>query len=414
MRKEDIRIDWQARLLLVILGVILFTPSAIIAWRNPTLLAIQHQRPVADRPMLEAVFSDPKPFFEDLDRWHKDYVGFGIRAGRLYRGAIFHFIGDSGAVNIERGPNDMIFLASHRADRSQSSIANSCPVRADWNDISAMIRKDWASILSVFREHGLEPVLLIYPSKKILYPEALPNTIAPVLRRRCQEMRDPGNPIVALASAFPQTVVDAYDDLSTHKNRPHFYPPENFHADGESAIRAAHAAMAIWDWPIEDIEDIAFRAHRTSSDLSYQLGFRLSAYTNEPIGETKPSIVPDQAALNDVRRELDAPVYAMNHVRPDAIINEDVLIIANSFGVRTAPYIARYASSVRIIQTNQLRRVEQLSRFFERAVFLDPPDRILFVLHDESVFEDRLAKYVAGLNAIERDSDIDDHPVDWE
>lgn len=400
MASADIDIRAAARALMMVLAVLLATPTLLIATRDDAQVRFAHRRDLSPPPPVHALAHQPVVFFESAADWHRDRIFFGVHAGRLYRWLLYHWLSDGAAVNVDRGKNNMVFLTAHGGRSGFGSFDKSCPAVSRWPDLSAEIRADWGKLLDSFRAQNQSAVLLIIPSKKVLYPEQFSARVPTHLKLRCQRMRQAGNPISGLADAFPDSVIDVYPALLPYKDRPHFYPPENFHSDGESSARAVDEVVRHWfGAAIVPASGQAYRHIDASADMSGVLGFGRQIVLRTPI-DFDPSVPQlDSAFAARVEQRLGVEVYATRHNHPGAERDQRLLLIANSFGARTAPYFARYFAAVDLIQTNRLRTPSDHARLFNQFAFSGDYDRIVFVLHEESVFERRLGKYGAAFEA---------------
>ncbi|MFN3212310.1 MAG: hypothetical protein ACE37M_04335 [Henriciella sp.] len=376
----------------------LLIPSALILRSNEENLATYHGRALAPAPGISGLAEEPKEYFTALQAWHVDRIGFGVRAGRLYRRVSYAVFADSPVKNIERGADDFVFLVSHGQGARMSSVADSCPDKADWPDISNQMVADWQAIQAAFKTRGITPHLLIIPSKKTFYAERLPRSVPRALRSRCLNMRDPGHPIEHLARVQDGSVIDAYPALDPVKNRPHFYPPENFHSDGESAMRAVTAALMKMGYAVPKAGAFPqFETVPSHADLAGVLGFQRQIGLNEPIGFDKKALEQDATYPEFIAAAFGPGVYARRYKNADAPFKRSVLLISNSFGIRIAPYFSSAFETVDQISTNKLNSVDARVGLFEEIVFRGTHDEIVFIFHDESLFKGRLGKYAEAL-----------------
>jgi hypothetical protein len=294
-----------------------------------------------------------------------------------------------------------VFLVSHGHGERMSSVADSCPSQADWPEISQQIVQDWRSILEAFQARGIDPHLLIIPSKKTLYAEHLPKSVPRALRSRCLRMRDRGNPIAHLALVHAQSVIDAYPVLLPFRNRPHFYPPENFHADGESAMRTVSAAILDMGYPEPPRGDRdQFQPVPAVDDLGGVRGFPLQIRLSEPVDFDKTKLAQNADFRAFIAAKFGTGVYARRYQNADAPHKRSVLLISNSFGNRVAPYFASAYETVDLINTNQLKSIEAHMQLFEEVVFLKSHEEVVFILQDEALFNERLKRYSEALTRL--------------
>ena len=132
MIERIVRVGFAARCLLIFFGLGLLSPTAVIALRAPGQLVTQHNKQIAAWPQNRLLLDNPQAYFEQVEAWHGDHIGLGVRAGKLYRQVSYYVLGDGAVINVDRGSGNMVFLSSHRPDRSFRSIEHSCPKREDW------------------------------------------------------------------------------------------------------------------------------------------------------------------------------------------------------------------------------------------------------------------------------------------
>ena len=396
--ETDIKIQPIAGLLILALLLCLSIPTLRIPMEDDANKATYQRRALTPFPARTEFRLEPEVYFQTLQKWYEDRVGFSIRSSWIRRQVSFHLFRDSPAPNILIGKSGMLFLSAHSPVSDLRSIEESCPPMEDWPTLFQKTQTDWRAIQRGFRANGLDPYLLVFPSKKALYPEHLPGRVPEDLQERCQKLRSGDSPVSRLARAYPNHVIDAYPVLEPHKNKPHFYPPENFHADGEAAIRAVEALifrMLGEGGSPQEIEP--YVAMESRSDLSHLLGFSLANESRQISGFDPAELQPAPHYENKVRRLLGVPVWARRYQNLAARRDEKVMLITNSFGIRAAPYFARQFSRVDAVSTNRLIGAEQHEMFFEQLVFEGGYDHVVFILHDESVFKHRLGKFASGL-----------------
>ena len=395
---SDIKVRSGAGFMIIALVLCLLIPSARIPLGGHAYKAAYHGRSLASFPQSSGLILKPEAYFRDFQNWYDDRVGFALLAGWARRRVSYYVFKDSPAPNIVLGKSGMIFLSAHSPVSDLSAIEHSCPPAKEWPVIYDQVEADWRRIEQRFRREGLTPHLLIFPSKKALYAEQLPDKVPASLRQRCRDIRHHEAPIIRLSEAFPGSVLDAYPVLQPHKNTRLFYPAENFHADGEAAIRSVDAVVRQMRNEGDGSSPLQqYRIEKSKSDLSHVMGFSLPNFIRQ-LPEFGPSSLQIETAFErSAQSLLGEPVWSRRYRNPDAMHDEKVMLITNSFGVRAAPYFARHFSQVDIVSTNRIRGPARHQLFYETLVFNGGYNHIVFVLHDESVFKHRLAKLAAGL-----------------
>ncbi|MEL6691649.1 MAG: hypothetical protein AAFQ12_01255 [Pseudomonadota bacterium] len=396
--QSETEIQPIAGLLILVLIVCLLIPTGRIPMGDDANRAVYHRRSLASFPNPTELRAEPEVYFRALQKWYADRVGFSIRSSLIRRSVSFHLFKDSPVPNVQIGKTGMLFLTAHGPVSDRLSIEHSCPATDRWPSLYEKTQADWRRIQTQFRAKELDPYLLIFPSKKVLYPDYLPRSVPIGLRERCEKTAGRDAPIAHLARAFPNHVLDAYPVLYPHKDKPHFYPPENFHADGEAAARGVEAMISLVTadgTPYETTEHFSVR--ESKSDLSYLLGFSLANQIRQIVRFDPAELNTIAAYEAAVQKILGEPVWAKRYQNEAALRDKKVMLITNSFGIRAAPYFARHFKHVDAVSTNRLTEPEQHDVFFRQLVFDAGYDHVVFILHDESVFKRRLGKFVSGL-----------------
>lgn len=401
MAAEKIRFEFGAMLATVLIALPLLIPTAMVAFNDEKVLMQRQKRALAELPDEGLFVQDPGAYFNKLKNWYSDRVGFGTDAALIYRKFSYFVLNDPAAPNVARGSAGMVFLTAHSGDGGLSSIEMSCPEHERWPEIAATAIDNWNTINTRFNAAGIEPKLLVFPSKKFLYPEHFPPQIPKVLRQRCMQMQTAGNPIDELSLTYPETVNSALPVLIAHKDNPHFYPPENFHADGEAAERAVDGFIDFLGYSdaIKALQGSGFSPGAGDADMYAIYGFKRRVMMGRSEQFPNPGkIVRDRSFARTIEDRTGKASLVLRFSNPEAPIEENVLLIANSYGLRAAPYFSKYFNDVVLVETNGFNAVEQNENFFRDYVFESNFDHTVFILHDENVFSGRLTRYAKALS----------------
>lgn len=394
MIKPNTTITPLSKVIVLLVGLVLLIPSIMALTSDEKELSIKHSRALEEFPSYSMLQDAPVSFFDDFRSWYADRVGFGTDASMVYRKLSYYAFRDSGAPNALVGKNSSVFLTAHNAQDASDlgSIKESCPAEVAWPKKQQRMISDWKTIREKFAAADKDVTILIYPSKKTLYPELLPRQIPADIIDRCMAFREKYNPLKVFQEEFPESVFDAYDGLHEHKNTPRFYPLQNFHPDGEAVVRAVDDFVAFlgYDAEVETLRSREFSQTTTNADMVNIFGFRRRVDINVPVDFAAKAVKQDPDFRAQFVKKAGTTSAIRRFLNEDAPIKKRVLLITNSFGNRPAPYFSKYFSDVEFIQTNGFNNRQKNKRFFENYALPSQHDHVVFILQDQAVMGQRL------------------------
>ncbi|MEM1036709.1 MAG: hypothetical protein AAGI14_08115 [Pseudomonadota bacterium] len=404
MSKPNTTITPLSQAIVLLVGLLLLIPSVMALTSDEKELSIKHSRALEEFPSYSMLQGEPVSFFDDFRSWYADRVGFGTDASMVYRKLSYYAFRDSGAPNALVGKNSSVFLTAHNASDASDfgSIKASCPAQSTWPKRQKRMISDWQTIQDKFNAAGIKVSLLIYPSKKTLYPELLPYQIPSDLLERCATFRDSYNPLKVLQEEFPDSVFDAYKTLAEHKATPNFYPLQNFHPDGESVVRGVDAFVSFvgYEAEIDKLRSQEFVPKTTNADMVSVMGFDRRVAVNTPADFDAAAVREDDGFRERFLEKADDTSAVKRFVNENAPIQKRVLLITNSFGNRPAPYFSKYFSDVEFIQTNRYRSEQKNRDFFENYALVSGHDHAFFILEDQAVMGYRLHLFKKSITPV--------------
>lgn len=382
-----------AKILILIASLLVFSPTIGVFLATEELEG-RHGRELNPPPTTETLRNDPKSAIQAGKLWFQDRVGFGILAGDLYRWVKYFVLGDSPVPNVGRN-GDYFFMLSkdprigpNEPGRFQY-VCDSCPPTEEWPGILQRQSAAWGKIRSTLTSAGYKPGLLIIPTKKLVYPEKLPRSIPEHLRLACKAMMDPLAP-ASISAAENSDVVFALDEFIERKDEPHFYPPENYHCNGGSSLRAAalyfqQTRKSSPEFPEIQIQD-------WNADIGRVLGMQRvikMQRANYATFNVKRSAALRKLVSTEVPRARNYQVF----LREESRNNQTGLVLSNSFGLTLGEPLAMGFRKTFQINTNFFQK-EDLGNVFNELLQAQPCDEIIFVIHEQA-FHGHWLRHVA-------------------
>ena len=404
MSKPNTTITPLSQAIVLLVGLLLLIPSVMALTSDEKELSIKHSRALEEFPSYSMLQDAPVSFFDDFRSWYADRVGFGTDASLVYRKLSYYAFRDSGAPNALVGKNSSVFLTAHNAQDASDlgSIKASCPAKSTWPKRQKRMISDWQTIKNKFNAAGIKVSLLVFPSKKTLYPELLPYQIPSDLVERCATFRESYNPLKVLQEEFPDSVFDAYETLAENKDTPNFYPLENFHPEGESVVRAVDDFISFVGYKseYESLRSTEFVPSTATADMAKIFGFIRIVDVNVPVNFDLGTIPEDPDFKKRFLEKAGETSVIRRYVNEDAPIQKRVLLITNSFGTRPAPFFSKYFSDVEFIQTNRYRSEQKNRDFFESYALVSGHDHAFFILEDQAVMGYRLHLFKKSITPV--------------
>ncbi|RSZ55961.1 hypothetical protein HF313_28515 [Massilia atriviolacea] len=361
----------------------------------PALLSLQRAIGNAPDPNLAPLPPRPQSLADwtaapsKLSAWVDDHFGGRrnfIRVGTFVR---FHLFKEFPTIQMAAGQHGRYFLAAHGTNVARyQAITTVCGKGvANATTIPYLNR-----MFGAFHAAGLQPKLLVVPSAPAVHPEDVP----PALVAECSSERTAVTTVLAapeLAREASANMFYPLKEMREIKKSATLFPDTWFHWTGAGLDQVARLSLTrFWQRPLDQGPALATRRHVAGSDVSHLFdGITLSSEIVEPDleasgikgcfgGECFPEVAAARI-LQDVSR-FDNPRAPARRL----------LIVSDSFGVKIAPWYARYYRQVEHMATN---RVDQLSapQMAELKTFLyrDPAQTdILILYHDGGAMYDTL------------------------
>ncbi len=380
MKIERVRFEPLSFVAIVALGV-LFAIPLLGLFQDEEDLARRQNRALNEAPEWSTLVSEPSRFFAEGRAWLSDRALFSVDASVNYRKFKYYALGDSPAANVAREGDLVLPIATDAANIDYVSVTGSCPTENDWDQMTQSLTNGWAEINRAAELAGLSTFGVIVPSKPVLYADRLPRSIPSEIRAQCVYTAENQSPAVRIASSFPDTLTYPLAEFMAERDVDHFYPLENFHADGMAASRAAQSLIYLSS--LEPFREPDFTVREGNADMEPALGFA------RRVNFQRPDYVSAADRSNTLDREVQqgaglranqiSAFYNANAADPRRVV-----IIANSFGARIAPDIASHYAETVQINTNGMNR-QTLVRMF-RYLMSGDFDQILFVMHEPGYY----------------------------
>ncbi|NHZ89365.1 hypothetical protein F2P45_10110 [Massilia sp. CCM 8733] len=361
----------------------------------PALLSLQRALSKPADPNLAQLPARPVSFADwtaappILDAWMADHFGgrrVFIRLGTIVR---FHLFHEFSTNQMAVGQHGRYILASHSAKGAPyQAIHTVCGKGVANASTVPYLNK----MFGAFHAAGLQPKLLVVPSAPAVHPEDMP----PQLVAECAGERTAVTGVLAAPELLPaasSNIMYPLKEMREIKKSATLFPLTWFHWTGAGLDDVARLTLTrFWQRPLEQGPPLATRSRRANSDVSHLFaGVSLKSQIVEPdldasgvkacIGRDCYPEVAAARILQDVSR-FDNPRAPARRL----------LIISDSFGIKIAPWYARYYRQVEHMATN---RVDQLSpqqmAELKTYLFREPAGTdILFLYHDGGAMYDTL------------------------
>lgn len=361
----------------------------------PAVLSVQRAMSNAADPNLSQLPARPATLADwtaapaRLTTWVDDHFGGRknfIRLGTFVR---FHLFHEFPTIQMTAGQHGRYFLAAHGT--------NVAPYQA----ITTVCGKGVANATTIpylnrmfgaFHAAGLQPKLLVVPSAPAVHPEDVPRALV----AECSSEHTAVTTVMASPELRAEASANMFyplREMRQIKKTAILFPDTWFHWTGAGLDQVARLSLThFWQRPLDQGPALKTRSHLAGSDVSHLFeGISLKSQIVEPDLDAShvkgcfgPDCFPDVAAariLQDVSR-FDNPAAPARRL----------LIVSDSFGVKIAPWYARYYRQVEHMATN---RVDQLTppQRDELKTFLyrDPGNTdILILYHDGGAMYDTL------------------------
>lgn len=355
-------------------------------------------RPLTPLPRAGAVLSDPFGAARQLTEYAADRSLGLLGSARGLAAFRYEVLGDAGAANTVRNGN-LVFVADHDlfGARQNRAIRQSCTDPGEGGLGARMIARG-ARLAEAAGAPARKVGILIVPSKPVLYADRLPAAVPAALRARCARARvETGWAEAWRAEAAARGHVMAYPlaAFEAARDRPHFYPPENFHTEGAAAHLAAWSMLDRL-YPGEfPPGSVPFETVRGVADMrSVYLYDRAIALREPQYGARTPRRDPATEARLRERYPNIRTFFAWRN--RGAGTGRRALVIGNSFSQHVTPDLAVGFDETVLVFTNRLTP-KGAAGIFRWLIPQWNPDAVIFVHHEAAHKGTGLSRLMAGL-----------------
>jgi hypothetical protein len=240
---------------------------------------------------------------------------------------------------------------------------------------------------AAYARRGYELAIGLAPTKPVVYPERLGPRVPRELREACLAYRD-SDPLLAWLDRESRRsglapVHYPLSDYLAQRNRPLFYPRNNFHWNGASSHLFARSLLERLGFTLDPAYGADPEQVTVTGDMRV-LGFRREIqaweYPDDHFGVSRQSGGAVDRLSAYYQRANDFSVFTTQ--RP--MSEERVLILSNSFGRRAARDLAPGFSTLFHVNITFLQDHEY-PRFFTEFIDSLDVDRVIFIVHDQAM-----------------------------
>jgi hypothetical protein len=382
-RHEMVSLTFSSKLILLFLAVILSIPVVAGFFTNHEERSSWENRPLTQFPQWHE-WKDAALFFNEIDRFSSDHIGFALPLNRLYRKFRYYIFSDSPIKSITVGSSGFVYLNSHNPQKSYTVFESLCIHGDDANRLQKRVDV-LGKIFFELESRGYKPSVGIPVSKPVLYPDNLSSQVPHRHRDACTTYRHRDNIPKRLGEIYSSTKKIIYyplDDFYNLRNQEAFFPKENFHWNGKSSHVFARDFLSLLDLaPDEDFSKGSV-LRSTKADLKRMMGFSRNIYTwHYPYARYKiiKTKIQELAWIkNYYKRASDYSQFETG----EPISKRRALVISNSFGAGIARHLAAGFQSLLHVNIGHLQDDEYRAFFADFIDTLQPTD-IIFIFHDD-------------------------------
>lgn len=372
----------SAQLVIFLIAILLALP--VIAMPSAKRLSLAQQRTVAELPATDKLTAQPRLYFAALNDFFADNNWLALHAANL-RQDMYLSIGGTGSNQVVRN-GDFHFISRHGPGQPEfSAIGNACRLAEPDPQAMARLTSSYQYIRTTLEAHGIVMRVLIVPSKPVLYADRLRGRVPLRIETMCLEASKGRGRSAALAAAFPldaENVGVSYplERFVSKRDEPHYFPPENFHANGKAAF---DAAQTIAPKPTAQIVPKP-ELQRANADMT-------AIY-----GQRRISMWIYDYAEFDISNYLDVmvartwtPFQVKNLYRAtrttNSLTDRTAVIFADSFGDFVFEHLAPYYKELSLMP----RTGAQPDDFVRALLWVQseqsPPAEVIFIVHDGGI-----------------------------
>ncbi|MEM9144586.1 MAG: hypothetical protein AAGC57_00205 [Pseudomonadota bacterium] len=371
------------RSVMVGLAVALAVPIAAgFATIDPEKRARALNRPLAEWPTTEEARQDPIGVVGRLADMAADRSLGLLTSARWLNQLRYETLGDPGGANVVRN-GDFVFLTDHDLNGRPDyrAIHASCAARDAERSQEIIARAGVLADASGTPDR--KSAILVVPSKPVLYADRLPVAVPADLRDACMEARADLQWAAQLRkTAAAQGFLAAYPfrAFDDKRDKPHFYPPENFHTAGWSAHFAAWFVLNRL-YPGEFVPGSpGFGTVRAKADMpSVYLYDRDIQLRTPRYGKARAT--RDKADEADLQARYPEVLEFRVWRSTERGSGRTAVVIGNSFSLYIAPHLAVGFDRLVLIYQNRLR-VPGARRLYTEVIPEIDPDAVIYIHHD--------------------------------
>ncbi|MGF1502162.1 MAG: hypothetical protein ACFBSD_10125 [Paracoccaceae bacterium] len=352
-------------------------------------------RPLAEVPTFAEAVADPQGAVRQAIAALTDRSLGMLSASEALTRIRHDVLGDPGAETVVRN-GEFVFLTDNNPvdGRQFSAIRFACRNPDDAHLWVPRLTNATRRLAGALARDGRRVSFLTVPSKPVLYHDRLPESVPFGLRQNCLRASVENAEMGAWTAALAADGIIATYPLrlmKAERDRPHFYPPENFHAVGAAAHFAAWAHLDALFPGAFPPGSVPIPPDYRAADLANVFGYRREIVRLVPqYGDRRPRY--DQrrsAALSVAYPEL--PLIRVWRA-PHSTGRGRALIIGNSFATYLDRHIAVAFDETVFAFANEVWGAD-LRRLLTEFVARTDPDELIFLFHDRTVKEDMFLGY---------------------
>jgi len=383
---------------IIILALILMIPALAAFFTDHEARSSWENRPLASWSSVREAES-AKQLFSSLEDYLDDHIGFALALNRIYRQVQFYLFADSPIANVNLGEDDFVFLNAHGVNHPYAQLVQLCEPRPYQVTRS---KKAIETLAHVLAERQIRMTFAVVPSKPVLYPDRLPDTVPRHIREACLGLNPEDNipgQLVQRLRAAPLQVYYPVETMIALRDEKEFYPPQNFHAN--SMINHVFAQGLLLELGIEPGNQYSDGAHLTKikADMT-MLGFEREATAwSYPYFayQVEKQFQEPQWVLKTYERAQDFFTYTTGNPAS----GRTAILLSNSFGAYIAPHLAPGFKTLYHINLVNLRAGEARP-FFEDLIAKTRPTEVIYLLHDGALPNQQLEMLANGIKPLQK------------
>ena len=380
------RVEFTNKTWLVSVFLILSIPGVSGLFEDSKEREQWERRELAGFPIISDLYLRPVKYFGALDLYLNDHFGLARFLNKLNRKGLFYAFNTTPSKNISIGRDGFIYLNSHSKKDKNMVFKYYCNERQYDEAYFVNTASSIKVVEENFTRRGYRFFFGLAPSKPVIYPYNLPESVPKKLKDACSNASQSDFGTVKMIVGLQETGSKIYYPYSLFQGRQHekyFYPKENFHWKGKSAhLFAGGLLRSLGIQVTKNYHDGAF-LKEDQSDLSNFLGFSLPvkvwSYPYNDFGVKHMPVLPGPTEKY-YERVNDYSYYRTNSPLSD----RKAIILSDSFGYNAVSHLAPGYTEVLHINISNLQEPEKRS-FYVDYIDNYKPDDVIFLFHDAGI-----------------------------